>query len=288
MAAGATLFTAAASPTSNDDGWIAPCLPKAWDTHVEKYGPPIVTKAWRAQDVLSCLLSFKMNLHDMVVTLENLFFGETSIYAFSPIVRDSLASKQENKCGLEVHDLKVDLAAELKKIYDEFVPKAAAKLGLGKLNASTQASELRDRLLKETDVPAFVFHGRLRDLFAKLQDAHTTYVMQSMVLQVLPVQFSVDQKDGDGKVSVFAAGAPKTSDALMLEGHQKLLPAEPRELKQINGREPMQFLQELADQQGTYHDAGQRLNALLLQENQLHQITNGYLGDGMLRLVGFD
>jgi len=284
-AAGTALFASAASPLGSGD-WIAPCLQKAWDAPVNVYGTEIITKAWRAEDVLTCLLSFNMNLHDMSVTLENLMFGETSIYAFSPIVRNSLASKQENKCGLGVHDLKVDLTQELQEIYNEYVGTAAEKLGLGNLNASTTASELRDRLLQDTDVPALEFHGRLRDLFARLQDAHTTYTLSSLVLQVLPVEFSLARKD-DGSVSVLAAGAPKVFGALNLEeGQQKLLSPVPRELKQIDGRPPLLFLQELADKAGTYHDAGQRLNALLLQENQLHKLTNGHLGDGILRVVG--
>ena len=55
----------------------------------------------------------------MAVTMENLFYGVTSIYAFTPIVMDSLNSVQENYCGLAVHEVKVDLQEDLQQFWQE-------------------------------------------------------------------------------------------------------------------------------------------------------------------------
>eukprot|EP00928_Gymnodinium_smaydae_P047575 TRINITY_DN31762_c0_g1_i1.p1 TRINITY_DN31762_c0_g1~~TRINITY_DN31762_c0_g1_i1.p1 ORF type:complete len:1206 (+),score=142.17 TRINITY_DN31762_c0_g1_i1:101-3718(+) len=236
--------------------------------------PHLNFTVWKPDDVRHCLGSFKISLHDMMVTMENLYLGVATIYSFTPIVKNSTASLQKTRCGLDVHPISVDLVKELDTIYGRFVEPAAKTSRLDQLKEENVAPfVLADILTEPTSMSALDFHSALNELFARLRDAHTTYTMQSAMLQVLPVDFSLRAGE-DGKVEVLAEHSAITTQTLGLEKHNvRLLSKQrPRAVESINGLEPLVFLQRLADRQGTFLDAGQRLNNLVLGKPLLESL----------------
>jgi len=73
----------------------------------------------------------------------------------------------------------------------------------------------------------------------------------------------------------------KTAQLLNLAGRSRLLSqSDPRTVSSINGEDPLDFIQRIADHLGNVHDRGQRINQLLMQG--LH------LPDGIGLIVGYD
>lgn len=232
-----------------------------------------------------CLGCFGISLHEALIVFENLYFGQAQTYSFTDIVRNSTASVQSNKCNLKVHDLQVDIQKGLLQVYDEFIAPAVTKLGLGsEQSRDLTAHKLQDLLLQDSAIPAVEFHSRLHQLISQLQDAHTLYSFQSMIFQFFPVNFNLEASYSDTRgFKVMASSATSAVDGLALQGRSQTLSASsPREVTLINGRDPLLWLQERADKIGTYHDRGQRMNALLLGNNLLMNRV-----DGIVELVGW-
>jgi len=86
--------------------------------------------------------------------------------------------------------------------------------------------------------------------------------LQHTLFQVLPVDFSLvpaaSSAAGGGRpFRVMAKRAPSITSALNLGGQNSKIPgAEGKALRSINGAEPVDFLQGIADRSGTYHDKG--------------------------------
>lgn len=235
---------------------------------------------WKWAGVQGCLAEYKMTLHDMVLTLENLYFGESDIYAFSEISKDAQASKEENRCGLKIHDVQVDLRADLEKVYEDMVLPAARDSGI---EDAEGAEELAQVMSNEVEVSAFEFHCRLRDIFSPLNDGHTMYYFVSYVFFGLPVDFAIG-KDASGELVLTAASAVQSAKMLHLQGNSKLLSSStPKRVLKINGGDPLEYVQRLADAAGVYSDAGSRLNSLLLKGAQM-----GGFPDGLWSVIGFD
>lgn len=233
---------------------------------------------WKVDAVRRCLDSFKINLHDMVTTMDNLILGVSSIYSFTPIVLNTENSRQKTKCDLDVHPLIVDMLEELDKVSDRFVGPATRKRLVPLLRDDLSAGALADLLVEKTEVSAIEFHSALNGVFAQLNDAHTTYTFNTMVLQSLPIEFSVASKE-DGTLQVLVAPAVALSTTLGLGGMQSRtlnVSARVEEVSLINGDEPLRFLQKLANRRGTYLDPGQRLNSLLFEAPFLPELRDGF------------
>jgi hypothetical protein len=232
-----------------------------------------------------CLKCFGISLHEALIVFENLYFGQAQTYSFTDIVRNSTASLQSNKCNLKVHDLQVDIQAGLLEIYDDLIAPAVKKLGLRSDDSKDlTARKLQHLLMQDSAIPALELHSRLHNLISQLQDAHTLYSFQSMIFQFFPVNFNLEASASDARgFKVVASSAQAAVNGLALQGRSKVLSASaPREVVFINGRDPLLWLQERADTIGTYHDRGQRLNALLLGNNLLMNRV-----DGIVELVGW-
>jgi len=233
-----------------------------------------------------CLLNYKANAHDMLVTLENLYFGSDEIYSFADIAKDSLASTQKNKCGLGVHKVKVDLQTELKSVEQEFLHPSLRALGLTEFrNSRVSPQQAHELLFADLEVSVFDFHLRLREIFTQLHDAHTRYVFPSFVFVVLPVKFGLRKNDLKGSVEVTAQGSVEASMLTEKSGTSGVHCSEEESdcvLDSIDGTDPLEWLQRVADDMGLYHDKGQRLNALLLQK------SDGGFKDMLALMVGVD
>eukprot|EP00927_Polykrikos_kofoidii_P059205 TRINITY_DN5429_c0_g1_i1.p1 TRINITY_DN5429_c0_g1~~TRINITY_DN5429_c0_g1_i1.p1 ORF type:complete len:1075 (-),score=183.40 TRINITY_DN5429_c0_g1_i1:105-3272(-) len=227
---------------------------------------------YKVADARDCVNGFRINLHDMLITLENMYFGHSTIYSFTDIARNSTSSVESNKCGLKVHNVTVDVKAGLHEIHTDLVQPELRKQGLddsAPALGELTASELYARLSAPSDVAAFSFHSRLRSLLSTLQDAHTLYTFNTAIFQVLPVKFSAEPctKDGDAKFQVRAAPANRAVDLFNLHGRTQVLSSGTDKVVQsIDGKDPVEYLQRIGDGVGNVHDKGQRFNAVLLSE----------------------
>eukprot|EP00928_Gymnodinium_smaydae_P041451 TRINITY_DN28053_c0_g2_i1.p1 TRINITY_DN28053_c0_g2~~TRINITY_DN28053_c0_g2_i1.p1 ORF type:complete len:1210 (-),score=235.56 TRINITY_DN28053_c0_g2_i1:226-3855(-) len=284
---------------------FGPCLADSWMAAKRVRG--YILHVWRVDEVRSCLGTLKISLHDMSVTMDNLFLGVANVYSFTPIVANTTASVQRTTCDLEVHKLELDLEGALHEVYVRFVARAAADRRLEDIAVALEqatgdsdgqggglltpaearaAESLAVALEAPTQIGALEFHSTLNKLFSRLQDAHTQYVFVSGILQVLPVEFSLrPSADGSG-ARVLASHASATAAVLGLDGRSSRLlenKSAEREVASINGQEPLAFLQRIADRLGTYLDAGARLNAVLMHA-PLAQVT-AEMSNGVVCIV---
>jgi hypothetical protein len=160
----------------------------------------------------------------------------------------------------------VNLFGELERIGARFINPVAQSKGLHAFKSESATPRLfAQALVEETDVPAIEFHSSLNRLLARLNDGHTQYTFKSMILQSLPLEFTLTAGE-DGRMKVAAAPAKVMQEALGLDGNNARILDETvaGELVAINDNKPLHFLQVLAKRQGTYLDPGQRLNSLVL------------------------
>lgn len=249
-----SLTMSLAHAQSLEEDKLAPCKNKSWQ--FRKW------QVYRVADVEPCLKSYKVRIHDMVVTMENLFYGVSSIYSFTPIALDSAASVQQNFCDLEVHEVKVDLQHELRELWQHSVLPAAKVL-----SSSSSPTEIGEKLLAPSTVSTLDFHLKLNSIFSGLNDAHTVYLFRSGVYQFLPVMFSLEPTEGGPRpFRIMAQASLEVMELLRLAKKTSVLNSTGlREVALINGQDPLVWLQKIADRRGTYHDASQRLNALILE-----------------------
>lgn len=198
-------------------------------------------------------------------TLHNLYYGIAETYSFTDIATDVSASQHKNKCGHPVHELRVDVKAELlarRKEYNETLESLAPQLRSSYLNRSIKAYE---------------FHSRMVALFNSLNDAHTYYASPFFNFTVMfPLTFG-SRMEGHRQVVTLRYSEDESSP---LGERARLYRALFREspvparyagqtITRINGMEPLEFLRMLVNPLGKYQQLEQRLNAFVFSVPQL-------------------
>ncbi|KAF4669570.1 hypothetical protein FOL47_002455 [Perkinsus chesapeaki] len=137
------------------------------------------TERWSSgRNLMRCVSQLKISRYDALFTLHNLRYGVAEAYAFTDIAKNARQSVQDNNCGFEIYDIKVDLI----DIFDRKIEEME--------RITRGMTERRKIDYLKGGISALEFHSSVMDTLNSLYDAHTYYKSPlDMFTFVIPIGF---------------------------------------------------------------------------------------------------